>query len=125
MISIDNTPVEQALARTAPIREQAHDMLLSARAVERAALAAWYQCLVRQVINANVTRQDTMPWSIKRTVNCFIDTDSRYIEPMKLYGFVKAGWLDWLNLWIDARTQYQRENINIEAAKALELWRPQ
>ena len=75
------------------------------------ALAKWYQCLLRQVIQANVSPKDTMPWSIKRTCNCFVDAQGRYIEPIVLYRYVKAGWLYWLNRWIDAKTKYRREIV--------------
>jgi len=61
-----------------------------------------------------------MPWRVKRTVNCFIDTSARWIEPIELYGYVQGGWLDWLNLWIDAKTKYHRDNINNESARAFE-----
>jgi len=122
MISIDNTPVEEALALAAPIRDQAHELMSDARYVEGSALAKWYQTLVRQVIDHHISPTDVMPWSIKCTVNCFVDTAGKFIEPMTLYDYVKAGWLDWLNFWIEAPTKYHRDNINIEARSVFEEW---
>ena len=123
MITIDNTAVEEALARAAPLHEQAHDLQSVAKSIESMALATWYQSLLRQVIDAGVSPQDTMPWRIKRTVNCFVDSQARWIEPMELYRYVQAGWLEWLNQWMDAKTKYERDNINAEAARAFEKWR--
>ena len=123
MITIDNTPIEEALARAAPLHDQAHDLQSVAKSIEGMALAAWYQCLLRQVIDANVSQQDVMPWRIKRTINCFVDTSARWIEPIELYRYVQAGWLDWLNQWIGATTRYKRDNINADAEIVFERWR--
>ena len=102
---------------------QAHELLSEARYVEGSALAHWYQCLVRQVIDHHVSPTDVLPWRVKLTVNCFVDTSARWIEPLELYRYVKAGWLDRLNRWIDAGTNHHRDNINAEAEMAFEEWR--
>ncbi|HEY3331972.1 MAG TPA: hypothetical protein VGK19_18210 [Capsulimonadaceae bacterium] len=123
MITTDNTAVERALALAAPIYDKASELCAEANAIESVALAGWYQSLLRQVINANIQPNDIMPWKIKRTSNCFVDVEVHFLPPRELYELVRAGWLDWVNLWIDAKTNYHRDLVNDEAALALELLR--
>lgn len=66
MITIDKTAVEEALAQAAPLHDQAHVLQSVANTIEAMALATWYQALLRQVINANDSPNQTTRWSIRQ-----------------------------------------------------------